>query len=79
MGGPPSAAGPHLGSVASFDPVRGIGTVADDDGAVYPFHATVITDGSRHIEVGVRVGYLLTPGHGGRHEVRALVKAPGPG
>jgi cold shock CspA family protein len=70
---PVVSAGPHLGRVASFDPIRGLGTVADDVGAVYAFHATAIADGSRRIEVGTRVSYSLAPGHGGRHEARVLV------
>jgi cold shock CspA family protein len=70
---PVGTTGPHLGRVASFDPTRGLGTVADDAGAVYAFHATAIADGSRRIDVGTRVSYALAPGHGGRHEARALV------
>jgi cold shock CspA family protein len=70
---PVVSAGPHLGRVASFDPTRGIGTVADDAGAVYAFHATAIADGSRRIDVGTRVSFSLAPGHGGRHEARVLV------
>lgn len=73
MGDPVCAAGPHLGRVATFDPSRGLGAVTDDTGALYPFHATAIADGSRRIDVGTRVSYSLTPGHGGRHEVRTLV------
>ena len=41
VGSVPSA-GPHHGRVASFDPKRGLGAVADDDGASYGFHATAI-------------------------------------
>ena len=67
------ATGPHLGRVASFDPTRGLGTVTDDAGAVYGFHATAIADGSRRIEAGTRVSYSLAPGHGGRHEASVLV------
>lgn len=73
MAGPVATAGPHLGRVASFDPTRGLGTVTDDSGARYAFHATAIADGSRRIDVGTPVSYCLAPGHGGRHEVRVLV------
>ena len=73
MAAPVVSAGPNLGRVASFDPTRGLGTVADDAGAVYAFHATAIADGSRRIDVGTRVSYSLAPGHGGRHEARVLV------
>jgi cold shock CspA family protein len=74
---PVVTAGPHLGRVASFDATRGLGTVADDAGAVYAFHATAVADGSRRIDVGTRVSYLLAPGHGGRHEARTLVACTG--
>jgi cold shock CspA family protein len=73
VGGPVGAAGPHLGRVASFDAARGLGTVTDDAGNVFAFHATAIADGSRRIDVGTRVSYSLAPGHGGRHEARTLV------
>jgi cold shock CspA family protein len=70
---PVGTTGPHLGRVASFDPGRGLGTLADDSGAVHSFHATAIADGSRHIDVGTRVSYSLAPGHGGRREAHTLV------
>jgi cold shock CspA family protein len=70
--------GPHLGRVTSFDATRGLGTVTDEAGAVYAFHATAIADGSRRVDVGTRVSYALAPGHGGRHEARALVACAGP-
>lgn len=77
MADPVGATGPRLGRVASFDPARGLGTVAADSGAVHTFHATAIADGSRRIEVGSRVSYSLAPGHGGRFEARTLVVCPG--
>ena len=72
MTGPVGNAGPHLGRVDSFDPRRGLGTVTDDTGARYEFHATAIADGSRRIDVGTRVCFSLAPGHGGRYQARAL-------
>jgi cold shock CspA family protein len=73
VGGPVGTAGPRPGRVASFDATRGLGTVADDAGAVYAFHATAIGDGSRRIDVGTAVTFSLAPGHGGRYEARSLV------
>jgi cold shock CspA family protein len=70
---PVGTTGPHLGRVTSFDAERGLGTVTDDAGADYAFHATAIADGSRHIDVGTRVGFSLAPGHGGRYEARTVV------
>ncbi len=78
MAGPLPTAGSRHGRVASFDPARGLGTVAEDGGASYGFHATAIADGSRRIEVGAEVTFTVTPGHRGRYEARSLraVDAP---
>ena len=73
MDAPVGAAGPLLGRVTAFDPARGLGTVTDDAGAAYAFHATAIADGSRRVEVGTPVSFSLAPGHGGRHEARTLI------
>jgi cold shock CspA family protein len=76
MAGSVPAAGPHHGRVASFDPARGLGAVADDDGSSYDFHATAIADGSRRIAVGTTVVFTVTPGHRGRYEARSLLPVP---
>ena len=76
MAGSVPASGPHLGRVASFDPTRGLGAVADDDGATYGFHATAIADGSRRIDVGTTVVFTVTPGHRGLYEARSLRLVP---
>ena len=76
MAGAVPATGPHHGRVASFDPVRGLGVVADDDGSSYGFHATAIADGSRRIDVGTPVAFTVTPGHRGLYEARSLSPAP---
>lgn len=78
MAAPVGAGGARLGRVASFDAVRGLGTVSDETGAVYGFHATAIADGSRRIDVGTRIRYTLAPGHGGRYEARGLVALTAP-
>jgi cold shock CspA family protein len=72
---PAPTAGPRHGRVASFDPARGLGTVTDDAGANYRFHATAIADGSRRIDVGTEVTFTVAPGHGGRYEARSLSAA----
>jgi cold shock CspA family protein len=74
---PVATTGLRLGRVTSFDATRGLGTVTDHAGAVHAFHATAISDGSRRIDVGTRVSYLLAPGHGGRHEARTVVACAG--
>jgi cold shock CspA family protein len=63
------------GTVASFDAATGLGEIAGADGATYPFHATVIADGSRRIEVGVAVEFDVIPGHLGRWEAAAISHA----
>jgi cold shock CspA family protein len=56
------------GRVTSFDERRGIGEIAGDDGAVYPFHCTVIADGTRTIARDTPVEFEVVPGHLGRWE-----------
>jgi cold shock CspA family protein len=75
MAGPVPTAGPHLGRVASFDATRGLGTVEDDEGTAYGFHATAIANGTRRIDVGAPVSFTVAPGHAGRYEVRCLAKS----
>jgi cold shock CspA family protein len=60
------------GSVASFDPERGVGTLRSADGAELFFHCTAIADGSRQIEVGTAVTFVIEPGHRGLIEARRL-------
>jgi cold shock CspA family protein len=62
----------RLGQVAAYDEGRGLGVVTDDDGEQFDFHATAIADGSRSIETGARVSFLVVPGHTGRYEAAAL-------
>lgn len=76
MDDPVPSAGLHHGRVATFDHSRGLGTVADDAGPSYGFHATAIADGSRRIEVGTAVMFLVAPGHRGLYEARSLVSLP---
>ena len=79
MGGPVPTAGPRHGRVTAFDPARGLGTVDDDDGRVYGFHATAIADGSRRIDAGTAVVFTVSPGHRGLYEARWLVPADASG
>lgn len=45
------------GTVTEFDAATGLGTVADDDGAEWLFHAVEIADGTRTIDVGQSVTF----------------------
>jgi hypothetical protein len=62
--------------VSSFDSVRGLGVVVDDDGSSYDFHATAIADGTRRIDVDTTVVFTVTPGHRGLYEARSLSPVP---
>jgi cold shock CspA family protein len=64
----------RAGRVTTFDAERGTGILADDEGgATYPFHCTAITDGSRLIETGCRVVFLIRPGQLGRAEAAEVM------
>jgi cold shock CspA family protein len=65
----------HLGAVTAFDPKRGWGTVSEERGDAFEFHATAIADGSRTIALGAEVSFLVQPGHRGRYEARNLTVA----
>lgn len=50
------------GVVTSFDDHRGDGTVTAADGTAWPFHCTQIADGTRTIDPGTAVRFLVRPG-----------------
>jgi cold shock CspA family protein len=56
------------GRVTRFDAATGLGEIAGADGVFYPFHSTVIADGTRTIEAGAEVEFEVVPGHLGRWE-----------
>lgn len=47
---------------------NGWGTVVGDDGDRHPFHSTAVADGSRFIDTGTPVSFVLVPGRQGRWE-----------
>ena len=61
------------GQVQEFSDDEGIGIVVGSDGALHRFHCTAIADGSRRIEPGTDVSFVLVAGHLGRFEARDLV------
>ena len=63
------------GTVTAFDAERGLGEVTADASTAYPFHCTVIADGSRTIEVGAKVDFEVVPGRLGRWEAGAIKPA----
>ncbi len=74
MGDPVPRTRPHLGRVTTYDADRGLGTVTSDEGREFAFHAVAIADGSRQVDEGTRVTFLVVAGLGGRLEARGLVK-----
>jgi cold shock CspA family protein len=67
-------ASPRWGVVSQFDEPRGLGVVSEEGGADYCFHCTAISDGSRSIDVGTKVFFVVRPGHLGRLEARDITK-----
>ncbi len=63
---------PRIGRVLRFEAERGLGVLAEAGGTELPFHCTAIADGSRMIEEGTRVAYVVVPGRLGRLEARGL-------
>lgn len=61
------------GRVTAFSVERGLGAVEEPGGARFGFHCVEIADGTRRIEVGTRVVFLLQPGHDGALEARQLL------
>lgn len=60
------------GVVESFDDRRGDGVLRSEDGARLYFHCVDIADGSRHLDVGVRVRATRHVGLLGRDEAVEL-------
>jgi cold shock CspA family protein len=63
------------GTVSAFDERVGLGEVTADDKTVYPFHCTVIADGTRTIEVGAKVDFEVVAGRLGQWEAGAIKPA----
>lgn len=64
--------GEQRGRVAAYDPRRGLGVVAADDGTRYGFHCTAIADGTRDIPVDVPVTFRVVPGQVGAWEAATI-------
>ncbi len=61
--------GLHVGVVADFDAAAGLGTVAaHGTGRTWMFHCTTIADGTRKIEAGTEVAFVVRAGGPGRWE-----------
>lgn len=62
----------RFGHVIVFDAREGLGVVRDDAGAELPFHCVAISDGTRQIDVGRAVRFVVRPGSPGQWEASAL-------
>jgi len=60
------------GHVAEFDDAKGYGTVRATDGTDYFFHCTAILDGSRTIDPGRAVNFVVVAGQRGIWEAARL-------
>jgi cold shock CspA family protein len=63
---------PRQGVVSAFEADRGLGVVTDADGVCFDFHCTAIADGTRLVEVGAPVSFVVRPGRRGRLEARQV-------
>jgi cold shock CspA family protein len=63
------------GRVTAFDEKRGLGEVTAEDRTVYPFHCTVIADGTRTIQVGASVEFGVVAGPLGKWEAASITPA----
>ena len=73
----PPGRSPLVGDVAEFDEARGLGVVEFGPGRRLPFHATAITDGSRSIQAGTVVAFVVSAGRLGRLEACSVRPLPG--
>ncbi len=64
--------GPRHGQVEQYDERRGWGTVVEAGGRRYPFHCTAISDGTRRIDAGTGVVFVVAAGHHGQLEAVSL-------
>jgi cold shock CspA family protein len=76
MEAPVGATGPLRGIVTSFDTSKGRGSVQPEGecGTMLGFHCTSIADGTRCIEPGTAVSFLVRPAVGGCWEARSVTQ-----
>lgn len=68
--------GSRHGEVVVFDDPRGIGVVRSTLGELVPFHCTAVADGSRTVQVGAAVSFVVVAGRLGRWEATAMAPVP---
>ena len=67
----------HLGMVSRFDAARGLGEIHAGE-ADYAFQCTAISDGTRQIDEGAAVAFVLLPRPGGALEAGEVTKLSPP-
>jgi cold shock CspA family protein len=63
---------PLIGTVSAFDAHRGLGALDAAEGGL-TFHCTAIADGSRVIDVGTVVSFVVVAARAGRVEAHGLL------
>lgn len=69
-------AGPQHGAVEAFDSQQCLGTIVDASARRWAFQCTALVDGSREIEVGTAVSFVIARRHGGRLEADRIAQLP---
>jgi hypothetical protein len=49
----------HTGVVVAFDAHAGIGEIRDQQGKALPFHCMSLSDGSRSVDIGTHVKFVV--------------------
>lgn len=61
-----------IGQVESYDFDRGLGEVSDGHGTTWMFHCTALVDGTRRIEAGRAVAFVIGAAGPGRWEAQRV-------
>ena len=69
-------AGPQLGTVEAFDSHACLGTIVDTAECRWPFQCTALADGSREVEPGTPVTFVVARRHGGTFEADRVAPLP---
>lgn len=49
----------RVGQVVAFDAHAGLGEIQDQQGKAWPFHCVSLSDGSRSVEIGAHVKFVV--------------------
>lgn len=68
--------GPQFGVIEEFDSHACLGSVIDGGDHVWPFHCTALVDGTREVEPGTQVAFVVERRPGGRLEAARITELP---